>query len=310
MPETWERLSKRQQAEAVVKWERDSKIHADARKASDIPEHVSIDEISRKDYKDLIEAAVQEFSPPDDSVPEMATIAYDGTALNAMYGHQQRIDESFHSFETKKRKQKCGPSFMGHNDEILFSCSPSAEFYALVHMPIASQDIRRIPGAAKAVDGEFDTLAKRTWLWKLVKERSQVIAEAKRSGYTVHFGSIMELCHLKHAELSKELQKYKGRIVFRGDIVKDEDGVYAVFSEQGAAASKVEAARFVDALARMPGCGGFNVDAIKAFNQIKLPDTCPSTWRSMPRHRWPKEWEGEVSSTQSCRWNTVFKAIH
>ena len=66
----------------------------------DIPEHVSTDEISRKDYKDLIEAAVQEFSPPDDSVPEMATIAYDGTALNAMHGHQQRIDESFHSFET------------------------------------------------------------------------------------------------------------------------------------------------------------------------------------------------------------------
>ena len=61
MPETSERLSKRQQAEAVVKWERDSKIHADARKASDIPEHVPIDEISRKDYKDLIEAAVQEF---------------------------------------------------------------------------------------------------------------------------------------------------------------------------------------------------------------------------------------------------------
>ena len=79
--------------------------------------------------------------------------------------------------------------------------------------------------------------------------------------------------------------------MFRGDIVKDEDGVYAVFSEQGAAASNFEAARFVDALARMPNCGGFNVDAIKAFNQIKLHDSCPPTWCSMPRHRWPKEWE-------------------
>ena len=75
----------------------------------------------------------------------------------------------------------------------------------------------------------------------------------------------------------------------RGDIVKDEDGVYAVFSEQGAAASKVEAARFVDASARMPGCSGFNVDPIKAFNQIKQLDTCPPTWCSMPLHRWPKE---------------------
>ena len=42
----------------------------------------------------------------------------------------------------------------------------------------------------------------------------------------------------------------------------------------------------------MPGCGGFDVDAIKAYNQIELPDECPPTWCSMPRHRWPKEWEG------------------
>ena len=64
----------------------------------------------------------------------------------------------------------------------------------------------------------------------------------------------------------------------RGDAMKDEDGVMAVFSEQGASASRVEAARMLDAVARMAGCTGYNIDAIKAFNQIKLPPTEPPLW--------------------------------
>jgi hypothetical protein len=103
----------------------------------------------------------------------------------------------------------------------------------------------------------------------------------------------MEICHIKHAELNPKYHKYKGRIVMRGDAMRDEDGVMAVFSEQGASASKVEAARMLDAVARMAGCTGYNIDAIKAFNQIKLPPTEPPLWCMLPRHRWPKEWEGK-----------------
>jgi len=39
----------------------------------------------------------------------------------------------------------------------------------------------------------------------------------------------MALCHQKHSELSEELRRYKGRVVFRGDNVRDEEGFYAVF---------------------------------------------------------------------------------
>ena len=31
----------------------------------------------------------------------------------------------------------------------------------------------------------------------------------------------MDICHLKNAELETKHQKYKGRVVLRGDIVKD-----------------------------------------------------------------------------------------
>ena len=38
-------------------------------------------------------------------------------------------------------------------------------------------------------------------------------------------------------------QIYKGRVVLRGDIVKDNSGSYAVFTEQGSSASQMTAAK-------------------------------------------------------------------
>ena len=46
-----------------------------------------------------------------------------------------------------------------------------------------------------------------------------------------HFAPLPEICHLENAELEPQFQKYEGRIVLRGDIVKDDSGAYAVFTE-------------------------------------------------------------------------------
>ena len=56
-------------------------------------------------------------------------------------------------------------------------------------------------------------------------------------GRKVHFASLMDLCHLKNSELEPPYQKYQGRVVLRGDIVKDDSGSYAEFTEQGSSAS-------------------------------------------------------------------------
>ena len=47
--------------------------------------------------------------------------------------------------------------------------------------------------------------------WNLTKVRSKkkVIDEARTSGATVHFASLMDICHLKNAELEAKHQKYK-----------------------------------------------------------------------------------------------------
>ena len=62
--------------------------------------------------------------------------------------------------------------------------------------------------------------------WNLTKVRSkkEMIDEAKTKGPKVHFSSLMDICHLKNAELEAKHQKYKGRVVLRGDIVKDDSG--------------------------------------------------------------------------------------
>ena len=140
--------------------------------------------------------------------------------------------------------------------------------------------------------------------WNLTKVRSkkELIDEARTSGATFHFASLMDICHLKNAELEAQHQKYKGRVVLRGDIVKDDSGSYAVLTEQGSSASQMTAAKVMDIISRLPGCAGQGADAVSAFfpsengrcSQIiqeKNPKSeCPDIWIRLPRHKWPKSW--------------------
>ena len=50
------------------------------------------------------------------------------------------------------------------------------------------------------------------------KQERKLIEEARKKGRKVQFASLMDLCHLKNSELENEYQKYKGRVVLRGDI--------------------------------------------------------------------------------------------
>ena len=136
--------------------------------------------------------------------------------------------------------------------------------------------------------------------WNLTKVRSkkEVIDEARTAGATVHFASLMDICHLKNAELETKHQKYKGRVVLRGDIVEDDSGSYAVFTEQGSSASQMTAAKIMDIISRLPGCYGQVAHAVSTCTQVQMEDThkllqipkseCPDIWIRLPRHKWPK----------------------
>ena len=102
-------------------------------------------------------------------------------------------------------------------------------------------------------------------------------------------------------------QKYKGRVVLRGYIVKDDSGSYAAFTEQGSSASQMTAASVMDIISRLPGCAGQAADAVSAYTQVKngrcsqiikqIPKSeCPDIWIRLPRHKWSKSWSSMEDS--------------
>ena len=103
----------------------------------------------------------------------------------------------------------------------------------------------------------------------------------------------------KNSELEPQFEKYKDRVVLRGDFVKDDSGSYAVFTEQGSSASQMTAAKIMDIISRLPGCDGQAADAVSADTSDKMEDAptllkipkseCPDIWIRLPRHTWPKQ---------------------
>ena len=168
-----------------------------------------------------------------------------------------------------------------HENHIAGKGDISLQHYNLVHKFIPMPQAMKIPAAKAAVDKEWEILEKIS-AWNLTKVRSkkEVIDEARTTGAKVHFASLMVMCHLKNAELEAKHQKYKGRVLFQGDIVKDDSGSYAVFTEQGSSASQMT--------------------AVSAYTQVKMEDApkllklpkseCPDIWIRRPRHKWPKSW--------------------
>ena len=160
-----------------------------------------------------------------------------------------------------------------HEDHIAGKGENSLQHYNLVHKFIPMPQAMNILAAKAAVDKEWEKLEKFS-AWNLTKVRSkkEVIDEARTSGATVHFASLMDIRHLKNAELEAKHQKYKGRVVLRGDVVKDDPVSYAVFTEQGSSASQMTAAKIMDIISRLPGCDGQAADAVSAYTQVKMED--------------------------------------
>ena len=188
-----------------------------------------------------------------------------------------------------------------HEDHIAGKGNNSLQHYNLVHKFIPMPQAIKIPAAKAAVDKEWAKLEKIP-AWNLTKVRSKkaVTDEARTKGARVHFASLMHICHLKNAELEAKHQKYKGRVVLRGDVVKDNSGSCAVFTEQGSSASQMTAPKVMVIISRLPGCDGQAADAVSAYTPVKMEDAqkllkipksdCPDIWIRLPRHKWPKPW--------------------
>jgi len=85
----------------------------------------------------------------------------------------------------------------------------------------------------------------------------------------VQFGRVHALCHEKNEELPKghPKRKFKGRVVFLGNNVVNQDYEAAIFADLGNAPSSLESGRLADAYGFAVGHSSQVADAIQAYLQ-------------------------------------------
>ena len=97
-----------------------------------------------------------------------------------------------------------------HQDRTEGKGNNSLQHYNLVHKFTPMPQAMKIPEAKAAVDKEWEKLEKfSAWNLTKVKSKKKVIDEARMSGVTVHFASLMDICHLKNAELRRNTRNTK-----------------------------------------------------------------------------------------------------
>ena len=294
--ETWNGISDRDKKKAIQEWK--DTIGPEIKEAHKQRGFWFVPKEEEQEYKTCIDKVKAELSPK--RPPAMPLIA-DGrpypfaASVKASSGQLDASGSGQLDAKSNSNLRSSRP----HVERIAPRGHASEEWFACVHTPLPIPKAMQIPEAREALEKGWSKLErKKAWDISRVAPKAKVIRDAKAKGRSVHFGSLMDLCHIKNSQMGKEFWSYKGRIVFRGDIVKDEDGMFAVFTEQGASASNMAAAKFMDAIARMPGCDGEDSDAIGAYTQVRLseapkllgPNVVTETWISLPPHRRPKSW--------------------
>ncbi|CAE7560940.1 RE1 [Symbiodinium natans] len=170
------------------------------------------------------------------------------------------------------------------------SPSSAPEVNALVTKLLSRAEMLASPQALEAIRAEADGLrAVPVWDETNPREYRDVQSEARRTGAKVHFGKLMSIASIKFWELAQHLQKMKGRIVYRGDCAKDEEGAAAVYRELGANPTSVQGLNACLAYGALPGNQSSAADAIKAYVQALLKSKF-QTWIELPPELRPTWW--------------------
>ena len=145
--------------------------------------------------------------------------------------------------------------------------------------------------AMAALWKEYEGLREaKVWDESTVTDKSSLMAFKRRSSRVMHIAQIFSIVVLKGSELPKgsKGRKYKGRIVFMGNQVRDQYGDVALFQDTASAPASIESAKLIVA----NGLIGNNVceqaDALQAYVQSYLEGE--ETWIAIPEELWLKEW--------------------
>ena len=205
-PELWEKMGKNAKLKERQKWSHE-KLHLDnARKLRGIyfidPEDKEFTE-TIKNARKTLETSVAPAMPC--KISKNNKKCGNGGKSSKVKSKLACILEASES--ARLRMEESLPKY--HEDHIAGKGDNSLQHYNLVHKFIPMPQAMKIPAAKSAVDKEWEELEKKS-AWNLTKVRSkkEVIDEARTKGAKVHFASLMDICHLKNAELEAKHQKY------------------------------------------------------------------------------------------------------
>ena len=81
---------------------------------------------------------------------------------------------------------------------------------------------------------------------------------------------LYQICVEKGSELPPELRKYKGRVVFLGNQVKNQNWEAAMFQDLGSSPATMEAGKACDIYGSLPGYDVQQADAEQAYVQAPM----------------------------------------
>ena len=107
---------------------------------------------------------------------------------------------------TRMRMEESLPKY--HEDHIAWRGYNSLQRYNLVHKFIPMPQAMMTPAAKASVDKEWEKFEMiPAWDITKVRNKSEVIDEARTKCIKVHFASLKDICHLKNAELETKTPK-------------------------------------------------------------------------------------------------------
>jgi len=112
-----------------------------------------------------------------------------------------------------------------------------------------------------------------------------------------HLGRIFALCVDKGSErpIGDPGRKFKGRVVFQGNNVRDQNSDAAMFQELGSSPACMEASKAADAYGLFFQHTAEQADAVQAYIQAKLSGPS-ATWVLLPQDQWPRAWIGKYKT--------------
>ena len=104
------------------------------------------------------------------------------------------------------------------------------------------------------------------WDEDKVREWSDVAREAHKGNYEFNFGYLFGICVEKNSELPPlhPKRKFKGRVVFQGNRITNQNWEAAIFQDMGSCPATMEASKAADFYGFIPGHAVGIADAVQA----------------------------------------------